>query len=101
MLTISKTTQKYAQARMLFIDPSYCDTNKSDIIWICVNDDRSEPMFSLFANEDGSFNYRGNIWLSAATREEIPAFIRNEKQLRQVIGFIAQDMRQEIAGCFL
>lgn len=101
MNNITKTTQNFAKSRMLFIDHDTCEMNNSAMIWICVDDDRSEPMFSLFANEDGSFSYRGNIWLSTTTREEIPAFIKNEKQLRQVLAFIAHDMRQEIAGCFL
>ncbi|EGB7013647.1 hypothetical protein ACRWP7_003312 [Escherichia coli] len=99
MLNITKTTQKFAQARNLAIDSDYCKEHNKDFIWICVNDDSSEPMFSLFANEDGSFSYRGNIWLSSTTREEIPAFIRDEKQLRQVLAFIAQDMQPEIAAC--
>lgn len=97
---ISKTTHNFANARKLSIDSDYCHDHQKSFIWICVNDDSSEPMFSLFANDDGSFSYRGNIWLDRATREEIPAYIKGEKQLRQVLAFIAQDMRSQINACF-
>lgn len=99
MLNVTKTTQNYAKARNLSIDSDFCDELKKDFIWVSVNNDSCEPMFSMFVNEDGSFTYRGNIWLSIATREEIPAHITDEKQLRKVLAFIAQDMRQEIRDC--
>ncbi|EBF9323889.1 TPA: hypothetical protein ACG65H_003766 [Escherichia coli] len=99
MINVSKITQNFANARQLFIDADYCNDHQKSFIWICVNDDSSEPMFSLFANDDGSFSYRGNIWLDRATREEIPAHIKDEKQLRQVLAFVAQDMRSQINAC--
>lgn len=100
MQHISKTTMNFAKSRKLSIDLDFCNDHNSDFIWISVDDDCSEPMFSMFANNDGSFSYRGNIWLNTSTREEIPAFICNEKQLRQVLEFISQDMRNEIESCF-
>ncbi|AZH37178.1 hypothetical protein DMK78_23740 [Salmonella enterica] len=100
MINVSKTTQNFANARQLSIDVDYCNDHQKSFIWICVNDDSSEPMFSLFANDDGSFSYRGTIWLDRATREEIPAYIKDEKQLRQVLAFVAQDMRSKINACF-
>ncbi|EGI9738111.1 hypothetical protein EEO84_24560 [Salmonella enterica] len=100
MNIVTKTTQNYAKARQLILDSDFCDENKQPFLWVCVDDDSSEPMFSLFANDDGSFSYKGNIWLSDATREEIPAFIRDEKHLRSVLAFVAQDMKPQIAECF-
>ena len=100
MNIVTKTTQNYAKARQLILDSDFCDENKQPFIWVCVDDDSSEPMFSLFANDDGSFSYKGNIWLSDATREEIPAFIRDEKHLRSVLAFVAKDMKPQIAECF-
>jgi hypothetical protein len=100
MQHVSKTTINFAKSRKLCIDSDFCDDKKNSFIWICVDDDSSEPMFSMYANRDGSYSYRGNIWLSAAVREEIPAFVDNEKQLRKVLAFVANEMKHDIDACF-
>ena len=39
-------------------------------------------------SEDGVFSFYGNTYLKQEVKEELPAFIRDEKQLRNVIDFI-------------
>lgn len=97
---VSKITTNYAKARRLDISEDFCDESKKAFIWISVDDDSTEPMFSLFANEDGSFTYRSSIWLNTSTREEIPAHVNNELGLRLLLAFVAQDMSSEISECF-
>lgn len=100
MNNLSRTTLNFAKARNLYLDFDLCEDHSLPFIWVGVDDDCTEPMFSLFANADGSFSYRGNIWLNKSTKEEIPAHISDEKQLRKIIAFISIDMKEEIAACF-
>ena len=49
-------------------------------------------MFSYRVNEDGSFTWNGNIYLAQEVKEELPATIKDEKHLRQVLKFISENI---------
>jgi len=96
-MNISKTTTNFAEARGLSV---YIDEDTS-ILWIGANNENiGEDICSYFANENGSFTWMGNVWLPSETKEELPATIRDEKHLREVIDFISKDtvVIQELAA---
>jgi len=83
-MKITKTTINYAEARNieLIIDPT--------LVSFYNMEDDSEPMFTYSVNEEtGEMFFKSNIWLSQESKEELPHWINSEKQLRQVINFIA------------
>jgi hypothetical protein len=87
-MNISKTTTKFAEARGLSV---YIDEDTS-ILWIGVNNENiGEDICAYIANENGTFTWMGNVWLPRDTKEELPATIRDEKHLREVIDFISKD----------
>ena len=43
-------------------------------------------------NADGSFTYFDTLSLSQEVKEELPATIKDEKHLRQVLAFIAAEV---------
>jgi len=94
-MNISKTTTNFAEARGLSV---YIDVNSikagddedMDILWID-SDNWGEPCCGYIANANGTFTWKGNVWLPRDTKEELPATIRDEKHLREVIDFISKD----------
>lgn len=93
---ISKMTINFAAKRNMLVE--ICEADEfveMDRVWIYTDVDACEPDVSYVANADGSFSYFDNIALPEAVREELPAFIRDEKQLREVIAFIANEVKGE------
>ena len=86
-MKISKTTINFAEARNieLVIDET--------LVCFYSMEEDSEPMFMYSVNEDnGELFFKCNIWLSQEVKEELPHWISNEKQLRQVINFVSEQM---------
>ncbi len=87
-MNISKTTTNFAEARGLSV---YVDEDTSTL-WIAVDSENTgEDICCYFANDNGTFTFKGNVWLPRETKEELPATIRDEKHLREVIDFISKD----------
>lgn len=93
-MNISKTTLNYAKRRGIELTIEEGLTSDGSIL-LCFweEGENSEWMFSYIMNCDGSFTFRGNIYLSQAVKEELPAFIKNESHLRQIIAFIAESKK--------
>jgi len=78
----------------------YIDEDTS-ILWIGAESENiGEDICCYIANDNGTFTWKGNIWLPRDTKEELPATIRDEKHLREVIDFISKDATviQELAA---
>ena len=60
-----------------------------DLLCIWEADNDCEWMCSYLVNANGSFTWNGNIYLEQQVKEELPATIRDEKHLRDVLKFIA------------
>ena len=63
-----------------------------DLLWIYINEDDSEPSIFYIVNEDGSFTF-SETFLKNSIKEELPATIKDEKHLRQVLKFIAAETK--------
>lgn len=99
-MNLSKTTLNFAQKRGLdaYISESVSDGNDFIfyVLYIAEDDDGGEPAVTYIANHDGSFTYKGNIWLSDSVKEELPATIRDEKHLREVIQFLSDELKTAV-----
>ena len=84
MTGISKTTLNYAAMRGLEL---VAETDGLVAVFEANVD--SEPMFMIRA-EDGEFFYGGNVYLPREIKEELPHWMKNEKALRSVLNFVAQ-----------
>lgn len=89
-MNITKTTTNFAGKRG--IELSVDDFGNGDILCIWEADNDCEWMCSYRVNNDGSFTWNGNIYLSDEIKEELPATIKDEKHLREVIAFIAKEI---------
>ncbi|AZF88757.1 hypothetical protein sortsyn_35 [Escherichia phage sortsyn] len=92
MTAVNATTKKYAVKRGL--DVTMEDINDDGKILLCVweADNDCEWMFSYLVNPNGSYTWNGNIYLDSSVKEELPATIRDEKHLREVLAFIAANI---------
>lgn len=93
-MELSKTTLNFAAKRGLVLD--ICEVDEyveNDRLWIYTNPEDCEPDVSYVMNADGSFSYFDNLGLPDSIKEELPAFIKNEKHLREVLDFIATEMK--------
>lgn len=63
-----------------------------DLLWIYINEDDSEPSIFYIVNKDGSFAF-SETFLKNSIKEELPATIKDEKHLRQVLKFIAAETK--------
>jgi len=91
-MTISKTTVNFANKRELDVtDNVVHDVTNNEIpaIWVWEADNVDEPLFIYLANDDGTFTWYGNVCLDAETAEELPAHIKDEKHLREVLSFLS------------
>lgn len=90
-MNLTKTTKTFAAKRGL--DVTLEDLGDEKIL-LCVweADNDCEWMFSYLANPNGSYTFNGNIYLSAAIKEELPATVRDEKHLREVLAFIGGEL---------
>ncbi|WP_210498202.1 hypothetical protein [Vibrio crassostreae] len=93
-MNISKTTENFAKKRGLEIEVSEpLGDIPNPIVWIWEEGEDSEPMFSYLINEDESLSFRGNVYLDQSIKEELPAHIRDEKHLREVLDFVAKELK--------
>lgn len=84
MNALTKTTTNYAAARGLEL------TIEDGELWIWSAEDDCEPM-AIYLVSDIGFNYKGRVTMSHSQTEELPAWIRDEKHLRQVVAYIAKE----------
>ncbi|QXV77432.1 hypothetical protein bas08_0057 [Escherichia phage DanielBernoulli] len=89
-MMVSKTTTNFAGKRG--IELSVEQFNDMDVLCIWEADNDCEWLCSYYINDDGSFTWKGNIYLSQEVKEELPATIKDEKHLRQVIQFISENI---------
>lgn len=88
-MNISKTTFNMAKTRGLELTVEKLEDNYVLCFWQAGND--CEWMFSYNIHSD-KLVWRGNIYLPQEIKEELPATIFDEKQLRNVIKFVAKEM---------
>lgn len=92
-MNISKMTINYAARRGLVLElieaDEVVDTAR---LWFYSDVDDCEPDFSYYANDNGTFTFKENLTLPRAIKEELPATIFNERQLRQMIDFVAREL---------
>lgn len=85
---ISRATEVYAEKRGLSIDAEYLENQGYVSVGISVLEDGyAEFEVEYEAREDGSFNLRNKL----TKLEDLPAYVRDEKHLRQVIDYIADN----------
>ena len=89
-MMVSKTTTNFAGKRG--IELSVEQFNDMDVLCIWETDNDCEWLCSYYINDDGSFTWKGNIYLAQEVKEELPATIKDEKHLRQVIQFISENI---------
>lgn len=90
-MSLSKTTIKFAQKRGL--DVTVEDFGEGEIVAVWELDNDCEWMFSYRVNPNGSYTWNGNIYLDQEIKEELPATIKDEKHLREVLAFVANEMK--------
>lgn len=90
-MSLSKTTIKFAQKRGL--DVTIEDFGEGEIVAVWELDNDCEWMFSYRVNPNGSYTWNGNIYLDQEIKEELPATIKDEKHLREVLAFVANEMK--------
>lgn len=89
-MNISKTTFNYAERRGLELTVNHYE----DCVLLCVweKENDCEWMFS-YRIEFDKLVWNGNIYLPESIKEELPATIFDEKQLRRVLGFVSEEMK--------
>lgn len=83
-MEISQTTHNYAKARGLEL------TVEEHVLYVWAAGNDCEWMFTLYVLNKG-FAWRANVWLEQSIKEELPAFMDNEKSLRKVLDFVAKE----------
>jgi hypothetical protein len=86
MKNLSATTVNFAKSRNLAVYEFLMD----DAMLISIHDldQNSDAELNYYFNDNGTFTFMTNTYLDISMLEEIPAFIRDEKHLREVIDFI-------------
>ncbi|WWT36828.1 hypothetical protein [Escherichia phage UPWr_E1] len=89
-MALTKTTTSFAKRHGFDLEINSFE----DYTLLCVYEIENdcEWMFSYRVNEDGSFTWNGNIYLAQEVKEELPATIKDEKHLRQVLKFISENI---------
>lgn len=90
MAIITKTTVNFAKRHNLDVTIENFGEVDQICVWEANND--CEWMFSYTINANGSFNWYGNVYLAQDIKEELPATINDEKHLRAVLKFIAENI---------
>jgi hypothetical protein len=90
MFDISKTTFKMALRRGLDLTVETKASSEATLLCIWEADNDCEWLCSYRFGDVLSWN--GNIYLPQQIKEELPATIKNEAELRQVISFIAASL---------
>ncbi|EFR5223068.1 hypothetical protein HYL88_004777 [Salmonella enterica subsp. enterica serovar Infantis] len=93
-MMVSKTTTNFAGKRgiELSIETGYNKFEEFETLCIWESDNDCEWLCSYRVNGDGSFTWNANIYLKKEIMEELPALIKDEKHLRQVIQFISENI---------
>lgn len=88
-MEISKTTINYATKRGLIVEI------EMDRLWICDAADASEPLciYNVSENGNGFFWNSAPKWLAQQTKEELPYWIVDDKMVRKVVDFLAQELK--------
>lgn len=92
-MKLNKTTINFAKKRGLDITTTDIDKDGDNLllcIWEADND--CEWMCSYRINPNGSYTWNGNIYLDKEIKEELPATIKDEKHLREVLAFIGMNL---------
>lgn len=89
-MNISKTTINFAKRHNLDVTVEDFGEGLQLCIWEADND--CEWLCSYRMNENGSFTWHGNVYLAQEIKEELPATIKDEKHLRQVLKFISGEI---------
>lgn len=88
-MNISKTTINFARKRGLDITVEDIGDKVLLCVWEIEND--CEWLFSY--RIDGEFlHFNRNVYLAQSAKEELPATVFDEKQLRKVIDFVASEL---------
>lgn len=88
-MNISKTTFNLAAKRGLELTVEDMGDVKALCFWDAEND--CEWMFSYVISAE-VLTFKGNVYLPRHIAEELPATIFTEKQLREVIKFVAAEL---------
>lgn len=97
-MQLSKTTMNFAKKRSLDLYISFADSSdkdSNDFLFIDIGEDLSEPTLCYIANKDGSYTFSSlldNRYKDL--KEELPATIKDEKHLREVLSFISNEVKQ-------
>lgn len=85
-MNISKTTINFAKRRGLYVTIEEINDAMLLFVWDINND--CEWMFSYRVNNDGSFTWNGNVYLPQELKEELPATLKDEKHVREMLDFV-------------
>lgn len=85
-MNISKTTINFAKRRGLYLTIEEIDDAMLLLVWDINND--CEWMFSYRVNNDGSFTWNGNVYLPQELKEELPATLKDEKHVREMLDYV-------------
>lgn len=88
-MNISKTTFNFAKKRGLDLTVEDFGEGLQLCIWEADNDCEWLCSYRIGYN---LLTWHGNVYLPAEIKEELPATINNEKHLREVLKFIANEI---------
>ena len=88
---LSKTTLNFSEKRGLNVSLLDIDEDYT-LLSICLESEETDAELCYKCFDGEAFVYYGNTWLNDSVNEELPAHIRDEKHLRQVIDFIAAEV---------
>jgi len=84
-MSLTKTTENFAAKRGIVL------LETEGHLWLFEADQDCEPVCMYTEGDDG-WHFRGNVYLPQSAKEELPAWIRDEKHLREVVAFIASEI---------
>lgn len=90
-MKLTKTTENYAKARNLAVTVEDLGNYCFVAVWEADND--CEWLFSYRMEDNGSFSWRGNVYLDQAIKEELPATLADEAALRRVLDYVAKELK--------
>lgn len=91
----NKTTVNYARKRGIELEHHEKAGDKEDVLYFYPLGSDDEPMVAYTIKDSGQLFFRNNIWLKRETKEELPHWIKDEKELRRVIDFLGQEIKSD------
>lgn len=94
-MKITKALSNYAARRGLCLTVE--NLGKEDFLcfWELENDNEWIFSYSICKDQNGCLlTWRGNIYLPEEIKEELPGTIMTEKQLKEVINFVGQNIKK-------